>query len=159
MKKKLMSYAELKEAMKVPLVRETANQVSQFIVKRFGSLPDNGFSIKLRKSMSTTIEGGGVFPVDVKRFYIPFTVKAKCPECGEEVVRSCEDHYLSYPDANEPFDLHMVCYKEWQKEDGEWDSHECEFSVRVVLKVTLELVNGEAAQGAEEGQEHQVPEA
>lgn len=68
------------------------------------------------------------FEIDVKRFYMPSTVHVTCMKCGGECVLDLKRNYLSYPEANEPFDVAVVCY-------------DCDESVKVgvVLRVKLEL--------------------
>lgn len=73
------------------------------------------------------------FEVDVKRFYLPATITAKCPHCGKEVEHDLSDDYLSYPTANEPFDHLMYC-------DGPKGEDDHEFRVRVKLTIRLEEV-------------------
>lgn len=73
------------------------------------------------------------FSIDVKRFYFPACVKAKCPFCGKEVEHPFDDDYLSYPDANETFDHVMYC-------GGEDGSADHEFRVRLKLTIKLEEV-------------------
>lgn len=75
------------------------------------------------------------FGLDVKRFYIPATVHDKCPSCGADVERDLMDEYLSYPSANDAFDLemgHSDCPNPTTSYgDTTWKA-------RVVLRVTLE---------------------
>lgn len=84
------------------------------------------------KLKSAKLQGSGTFEVDVKRFYIPVTVVADCPHCGQEVVQDLSDDYLGYPTANAPTDLPM--YHVVDKASGE--AHE--FSVPIVLKISIE---------------------
>jgi len=77
--------------------------------------------------------GGEPFEVDVKRFYFPTTLEAKCPTCGTEVKREFSDDYLSYPTANKPFDLNVYCAGPEGKDDHN-------FTVKVMLRVALEAV-------------------
>ena len=70
------------------------------------------------------------FETDVKRFRWGGKLTRACPKCGtRRTLDGMRDDYLSYPTANEPFDLGFYC-------------HECdhEWSVRVVLHVHLEAV-------------------
>ena len=78
------------------------------------------------------------FEINVKRFYLPVTLTATCPECGKEVVRDCTNSYLSYPTANEPIDVHFYCYSEG--DDGNEDE-EHEFYEKVILRLTVEDAN------------------
>lgn len=89
------------------------------------------------------------FDTDVKRFRLPAYVIAICPECGVEVERYCgDDHYLSYPWANEPFELTM--FHDNGDDEGEYFHHE--WPVKVILRITLETAeNGEETEETEEG--------
>lgn len=52
---------------------------------------------------------GESFSCDEKRFYAPFVIRTKCPECGVDHEHDCSDWYFSYPTFNEQFDLNMAC--------------------------------------------------
>lgn len=48
-----------------------------------------------------TVEvGSESFAVDVKRLYLPVTIKVKCPNCGGDITRDLRKHYLMYPSFN-----------------------------------------------------------
>lgn len=84
---------------------------------------------------SAKLQGDGAFEVDVKRFYIPVTMVADCPHCGQEVVQDfSQGDYLSYPTANKPTEFSM--YHVVDKASGE--AHE--FNVPIVLKISIEPV-------------------
>lgn len=70
------------------------------------------------------------FGIDVKRFYLPFVVRATCPRCGEVRERNLCESYLSFPVTGER-DLAMHCH---------YDDHE--WMVRVRLVVQLDAVEG-----------------
>jgi hypothetical protein len=73
------------------------------------------------------------YVIDVKRLYLPSVkVHADCPTCGRRVTRDLGARYLSYPDLNVPFDLGF-------SHEAPEDSVDHEFSVQVVLRITLEL--------------------
>ncbi len=57
------------------------------------------------------------FDIDVKRFYLPAEIKARCPECGSEVVKDFDQDYLMYPTANKKFAVTIYC-------DGGESGHE-----------------------------------
>lgn len=86
------------------------------------------------KLKSAKLQGSGTFEVDVKRFYIPVTVVADCPHCGQEVVQDFSRDYLSYPTANAPTTFGM--YHVVDKASGE--AHE--FNVPIVLRISIEAV-------------------
>ena len=60
-----------------------------------------------------------VIETDVKRFYVPFEVYDKCPECGEEAEGVGD--YLSHPLVNAPQTLYFYCYHEETEKDVEWE--------------------------------------
>lgn len=66
------------------------------------------------------------FPSGTKRFYMPASLEAFCPVCGDLVERDFQSEYLSYPVLNEKLDVVLVCKRD----------HEFQVSVRVA--VTLE---------------------
>lgn len=78
--------------------------------------------------------------VDVKRFYAPAIVRSVCPECGADVSRHLDDNYLGYPELG-VMDIHMICYKEWETDDGTWDCSEHEFTTRIRMTIQVEAVN------------------
>ena len=47
--------------------------------------------------------------VEVKRFYIPFTIETKCPNCNKKNVTNLEREYLSYPPLGDPFEFGFYC--------------------------------------------------
>jgi len=70
------------------------------------------------------------FKIDDKRFRLPgCKLSGDCPHCGKKFERDFEEHYLSYPEANEAFDLVLWC----PECDHEW-------TVRVRLHIALELL-------------------
>ncbi len=73
------------------------------------------------------------FSVEVKRFYVPVVIKAKCPNCGAEVKHDLQgQHYLSYPAFNaieKVYMMHIV--------DNEGC---CEFFVNVRLGFSATVV-------------------
>lgn len=87
-------------------------------------------SSQAAKKPGVTIEDKReAFTIDVKRFYMPVTIKATCPECGEETTKSLQDEYLSYPNANEVQTLLMYCLRDHS------------FNVKAKLVVALEVVS------------------
>ena len=84
--------------------------------------------------MAPVITQPGAFKIDGKRFYLPgCSLSGICPKCSERFERDFREHYLAYPDANEPFDLCLWC----PKCDHEW-------VVRVRLNISLEIVKEKA---------------
>ena len=82
-----------------------------------------------------TIEGECVGVELGKRFYMPgVTVKQPCPNCGAAWECDMGDRYLSYPVVGETVKLSAGC--------GECDH---EWTIPVVVRVTLELAKTEAA--------------
>jgi hypothetical protein len=74
------------------------------------------------------------FPVDVKRFYVPFAkLEGECPNCHEPIVYAFGDQYLSYPTANAVNDFGLWC----SKCDHEWS-----VKIRLDITLTLEETNG-----------------
>lgn len=75
----------------------------------------------------SNLEGGTT--IDVKRMYVPSTLKTKCPACGEELVQDFSREYLSSPPVNKPFQHGLYCC-------------DCdhEFEVTLKLVMTLEVV-------------------
>jgi hypothetical protein len=69
--------------------------------------------------------------IDVKRFYLD-NIASDCPKCGHE----CRNSYLSYPTANEPFDLDFYC-----------GNCEEEHERRVLLEVRFTFVDERAVVG------------
>lgn len=75
----------------------------------------------------TITRNKGDFQIDVKRLYLPFTVKQPCPKCGHVCVRNLtDDPSPSYPWLGEPVDLYGYC----DECDHEW---RMEFVLDVVL--------------------------
>ena len=62
--------------------------------------------------------------LDVKRLYIDTPIKAKCPNCGDEIYND----YLSYPLLNEEFVLYFWC--------GECHTS---FTKKALLRITLDI--------------------
>lgn len=77
--------------------------------------------------MIRTIGGDAPFSTNHKRFPIP-GVMSTCPHCGQEVAAG----YLSYPDANTPFNLDFF----HEAPNGGGAAHE--WSERVILRITIE---------------------
>lgn len=58
--------------------------------------------------------------LDIKRFYLPFVVRGRCPTCGTRSERDLNTDgggYLSYPRINAPMRTHLWCDR--CKEDWE----------------------------------------
>ena len=68
------------------------------------------------------------FTIEMKRFYLPLVIEAKCPECGELVERDCADDYLSYVEVFADTAIHMV--HDIDTPNGGYDEHEFEVMVR-----------------------------
>lgn len=64
--------------------------------------------------------------LEVKRLYLPFALRGKCPSCGEAFERNFNNNYLSYPTLGEAEEVSLWC----PGCDHEW-------SVSLVLDVTL----------------------
>ena len=75
--------------------------------------------------------------IDSKRFYAPLRFIETCPECGREVVKDCEDDYLSYPKLNEPTKIHFYC--SYVDEETDQDV-EHEFERWAILRITAVAV-------------------
>lgn len=68
-----------------------------------------------------------VLDSDTKRFYVPATIKCRCPECGQEMTWDGNSDYLSYPQFNAATMIYFEC------------AQEHESFVPVKLSLTLEL--------------------
>jgi len=68
-----------------------------------------------------TIEGE--HSIEVKRFYVPHTIKAKCPNCGSD-VEFLGDDYLSYPTLNTNENVYACC-------------DECDFEMEMPVKIAM----------------------
>ena len=66
------------------------------------------------------------FEIAVKRFYIPFTLVAKCPECGKDKVSDLSEDYLSYPTLNQKESMYFYC-----------DDCSCEFEVGIFVGMNI----------------------
>lgn len=85
--------------------------------------------------MSDKIEveiGDGVFPLEVKRCYLPVKVTQNCPECGREVVLDLSVHYLSYPSLGVSEGTGMWC-----------NGCNHEWKLYIKLGLTVEVSEGE----------------
>jgi hypothetical protein len=78
--------------------------------------------------------------IEVKRFHVPAVVRSICPHCGYGDSRDLfRSEYLSYPTANEPFNMSFEHELDEGKEDEhatKWGTHV--WTERVILKVSLE---------------------
>lgn len=80
--------------------------------------------------MALILTQPGPFKIDDKRFRLPgCTISGDCPKCKKQFERDLGDHYLTYPEANEPFDLVLWC----SECDHEW-------VVTMRLNITMEFV-------------------
>lgn len=73
----------------------------------------------------------GDFQIDVKRLYLPFTVKQPCPKCGHVCVRNLKNESLSYPWVGQPVNLYGYC-----------DECDHEWKMEVIFDVLLTEVGG-----------------
>lgn len=55
--------------------------------------------------------------INIKRFYLPFSIYVECPFCGAEIENK---DYLSYPELNHEFSLYLSHYDETTDEDHEF---------------------------------------
>lgn len=91
-----------------------------------------------RDTIEHTADGLDVFELD-KRFYMPgYVLKSQCPKCGKGYENDFGDGYLSYPMANRP-EVWNCCCQDWDC-GGEW-------TVSVIVRVTLELAPAEVSHG------------
>jgi hypothetical protein len=75
------------------------------------------------------------FDVNVKRFYLPVTLTATCPECGKELTKDCRSDYPSHPKFNCLEEVHFYCVTETE------DNYlEHEFYVPVRFGITAEIL-------------------
>lgn len=82
--------------------------------------------------MANRIEGEAKGAELDKRTYLPgIKVFSTCPKGGEEHVKNMEHDYLSYPTVGEEETINFWC-----------EDHDEEWSVFVVLDLTLRLANG-----------------
>ncbi len=75
------------------------------------------------------------FEIEVKRFYIPFTIHSNCPRCDRPHSVDLEDQYLSYPVVGEPVEVYFGC------EEGDCYDDGPEWEVKVIVSLDLGLVN------------------
>lgn len=82
--------------------------------------------------MTNKIENYGCvkFELDIKRLRLPYKVTSNCPRCNKEHTIDLNDRYLSYPMVKEISNIHFAC---------EDDNHYEEWSVEVILNISLEL--------------------
>jgi hypothetical protein len=71
-----------------------------------------------------TIEGE--HSIEVKRFYVPYTIKAKCPNCGNDVEFLGDYDYLSYPVLNAEEKVYACC-------------DECDYEMELPIRVGMTL--------------------
>jgi hypothetical protein len=81
---------------------------------------------------------GETFDIEVKRFYLPIVIKAKCPDCGREMKRDLSNDYLSYPTIGRPERL-TFCHDTEEMDPRGWHKDH-EFFVDVLLSVDLKIV-------------------
>ena len=94
------------------------------------------------ESLDTSCEGP-------KRCYLPLRIRAKCPGCGEEVIRDLNDHYLSNPRFGSVVTVDLV-HEAWEeiekgkgcKQPTDPDLGNTEWAVKMRLDVTLVPVEG-----------------
>lgn len=79
---------------------------------------------------------GKIKDTDIKRLYLPFVVKDKCPKCGKEVSEDLNTNYLSYPSFNKTHYITMA-HEEWD-DDGNEVCYE-EWEIPVVIDVSLKI--------------------
>lgn len=70
-----------------------------------------------------TIEGE--HSIEVKRFYIPYTIKTKCPNCDND-VEFLGDDYISYPILNAEEFIYSCC-------------SECDYEMEMPVKIGMTL--------------------
>lgn len=70
----------------------------------------------------------------IKRLYLPFVIKAKCPTCGRTAERDLSSSYMSYPVPGKPETVMLSCYDE----DGE---ETCYTDVDVTIDFTVTASN------------------
>lgn len=86
-------------------------------------------NLKISKSSDISLS------MDVKRFYIPgIILSSTCPHCSKIFEKNMEEHYLSYPEANVPIDVHF--YHETE-EDAEGNSSSHEWSEKIILSISI----------------------
>lgn len=85
----------------------------------------------------TKIEGHPIKmgELGIKRCYLPITIYATCPECGEEVSTYLGDCYLSYPTVGNPTKVYFSHECEDDVDDDEYWCHE--WAEYVVMDITI----------------------
>ena len=69
--------------------------------------------------------------IPIKRMYLPYILKGKCPACGEDFERDFNDEYLSHPlFGKQQIDMYH------ESKNGDY----CEFAVGINVDFILELV-------------------
>ena len=70
------------------------------------------------------------FNIDVKRFYMPYSINWECPNCKECYSEDLNEQYLSHPTTGTPIDFDVYCRK-----------CEHEDKIKVQLDIDLKIVN------------------
>ena len=74
------------------------------------------------------------FEIEVKRFYVPFTITDECPKCGMTTECAETSDYFSYPTVGKKEKVSFYC-THW--EDGEELGCEHEWSRNVILSIDI----------------------
>ena len=71
--------------------------------------------------------------LDVKRCYLPITIKSICPICATPAEKDLSSDYLSYPCVNAPERVGFVCIDE----EGEENGHEWSVNIQIELRASV----------------------
>ena len=78
--------------------------------------------------MEVRLKKVGRVKTDIKRLWLPYVLKSKCPECGTEDSYNFNENCIEYPKFEETFEHWCWC----EKCEKEW-------LVNLKLDVTLEI--------------------
>lgn len=79
--------------------------------------------------MEKNIELKEEFCIEVKRFYVPFVAKVKCPSCNNGNSLDLEEtDYMSYPTLNKKEAYYLCCEK-----------CDCEYEIDLTLKMSVSV--------------------
>jgi len=74
------------------------------------------------------IEINEEFDIEMKRFYLPISIKRECSKCGNICEHDLSINYLSYPTINKNNELYFYC-----------DNCDNEFTINSVLRISLDV--------------------
>lgn len=115
---------QLAERLMLQAQRQLLDEFQTLISDKEASIPPPTSPIITRNADKESLE----LP---KRTYVPFTVTAQCPQCGQVMQRDLSTDYLFCPIAGEPIEISL---------GHEVDGGDHELVVKVILDFTLKVV-------------------